>query len=72
MLAEAGYPNGFETQIETAATYPDMVETAQGFKQLKAIGINAKINQLEWGNYIETEIQGHELDGRPQHFWCRC
>ncbi|RNB84026.1 ABC transporter substrate-binding protein [Brevibacillus nitrificans] len=55
LLAEAGFPNGFETQIETAATYPDMVETAQVVQQqLKAIGINAKINQLEWGNYIEV------------------
>ncbi|WNC16385.1 ABC transporter substrate-binding protein [Brevibacillus brevis] len=55
LLAEAGFPNGFDTQIETAATYPDMVETAQVIQQqLKAIGINAKINQLEWGNYIET------------------
>lgn len=55
LLAEAGFPNGFETQIETAATYPDMVETAQVIQQqLKAIGINAKINQLEWGNYIEV------------------
>ncbi|UIO43947.1 ABC transporter substrate-binding protein [Brevibacillus brevis] len=55
LLVEAGYPNGFETQIETAATYPDMVETAQVIQQqLKAIGINAKINQLEWGNYIDT------------------
>lgn len=55
LLAEAGYPNGFETQIDTAATYPDMVETAQVLQQqLKAIGINAKINQLEWGNYIDV------------------
>ncbi|MBO8163948.1 MAG: ABC transporter substrate-binding protein [Brevibacillus sp.] len=55
LLAEAGYPNGFETVIETASTYPDMVETAQMLQQqLQAIGIKAKINQLEWGNYIET------------------
>jgi len=55
LLAEAGFPNGFDTEIETAATYPDMIETAQVIQQqLKAIGINAKINQLEWGNYIEV------------------
>ncbi|CAM5795206.1 MULTISPECIES: ABC transporter substrate-binding protein [Brevibacillus] len=55
LLAEAGYPNGFDTVIETASTYPDMVESAQIIQQhLKAIGINAKINQLEWGNYIDT------------------
>lgn len=55
LLAEAGYANGFETVIDTAATYPDMVETAIILQQqLKAIGINAKINQLEWGNYIDV------------------
>lgn len=55
LLAEAGYPNGFETQIDTAATYPDMIETAQVIQQqLLGIGINAKINQLEWGNYIDV------------------
>jgi peptide/nickel transport system substrate-binding protein len=55
LLAEAGYPNGFETVLETAATYPDMAESAQVLQQqLKAIGINAKINQLEWAKYIET------------------
>ncbi len=55
LLAEAGYPNGFNTVIETASTYPDMIETAQVLQQqLKAVGINAEINQLEWGNYIKT------------------
>ncbi|WP_019122340.1 ABC transporter substrate-binding protein [Brevibacillus massiliensis] len=55
LLAEAGLPNGFNTVIETASTYPDMIETAQVLQQqLKAVGINAEIKQLEWGNYIET------------------
>ncbi|GAA4725325.1 ABC transporter substrate-binding protein [Brevibacillus fulvus] len=55
LLAEAGYPNGFDTVIETASTYPDMIESAQVLQQqLKAIGINAEIKQLEWANYIET------------------
>ncbi|NRF94413.1 ABC transporter substrate-binding protein [Paenibacillus frigoriresistens] len=55
LLADAGYPNGFDTVIETASTYPDMVDTAQVLQQqLKAVGINVKINQLEWGNYVKT------------------
>ncbi|WP_126424957.1 ABC transporter substrate-binding protein [Brevibacillus marinus] len=54
LLKEAGYPNGFETVLETASTYPDMVETAQVLQQqLQQIGIKTTINQLEWGNYIE-------------------
>lgn len=55
LLADAGYAQGFDTVLETASTYPDMIETAQVLQQqLKAIGINAQINQLEWGNYINT------------------
>ncbi|MFD2616149.1 ABC transporter substrate-binding protein [Terrilactibacillus laevilacticus] len=55
LLKEAGYPNGFSTVIQTASTYPDMVDTAQVLQQqLKKIGINAKIEQLEWGKYIEV------------------
>ncbi|MFC4620294.1 ABC transporter substrate-binding protein [Camelliibacillus cellulosilyticus] len=54
LLKEAGYPDGFDTVIQTASTYPDMVETAQVLQQqLKAIGIKAQIQQLEWGNYIK-------------------
>jgi peptide/nickel transport system substrate-binding protein len=55
LLAEAGFPNGFDTVIETASTYPDMVDTAQVLQQqLKTVGVNAKINQLEWGTYVKT------------------
>lgn len=55
LLKEAGYEKGFDTVIQTASTYPDMVESAQVIQQqLKAIGINAKIEQLEWAKYIET------------------
>ncbi|NOU95711.1 ABC transporter substrate-binding protein [Paenibacillus sp. LMG 31456] len=55
LLKDAGYEKGFETVIQTASTYPDMIESAQVIQQqLKAIGINAKIEQLEWAKYIET------------------
>ncbi|PLS16138.1 ABC transporter substrate-binding protein [Bacillus sp. M6-12] len=54
LLAEAGYPDGFDTTIYTASTYPDMIDSAQVIQeQLKAIGVNAQIKQLEWGAYIE-------------------
>jgi peptide/nickel transport system substrate-binding protein len=54
LLAEAGYPDGFDTTIYTASTYPDMIDTAQVLQeQLKAIGVKAEIKQLEWGAYID-------------------
>lgn len=55
LLAEAGYPDGFEIVITTASTYPDMVDTAQLLQQQwKEIGVKATIKQIEWGDYIDT------------------
>jgi peptide/nickel transport system substrate-binding protein len=55
LLKEAGYEKGFDTVLQSASTYPDYTESAQVIQQqLKAIGINAKIEQLEWAKYIET------------------
>ncbi|RXT04297.1 ABC transporter substrate-binding protein [Ammoniphilus sp. CFH 90114] len=54
LLKEAGLADGFKTTLYTASTYPDMIESAQVIQQqLKAIGIDAQINQLEWAAYIE-------------------
>ncbi|MFZ3577650.1 ABC transporter substrate-binding protein [Virgibacillus sp. DJP39] len=55
LLAEAGFPDGFKTEITTASTYADMVDTAQLLQQQwKEIGVDATINQIEWGEYIDT------------------
>lgn len=54
LLKEAGFADGFDTVIYTASTYPDMIDSAQVIQeQLKAVGINAEIKQLEWGAYID-------------------
>ncbi|WP_202080481.1 ABC transporter substrate-binding protein [Caldalkalibacillus salinus] len=62
-LDEAGYGAGFDTTISTASTYPDMIETAQVLQQqLEVIGINAQIEQLEWGQYIDAwSNRDHEM-----------
>ncbi|PKR77957.1 ABC transporter substrate-binding protein [Halalkalibacillus sediminis] len=57
LLEEAGYPDGFEITITTASTYSDMVDTAQVLQQQwKEIGVDAEINQIEWGEYIDTWV----------------
>lgn len=54
LLADAGYPDGFDITITTASSYADMVDTAQLLQQQwKQIGINAEIQQVEWGEYID-------------------
>ena len=55
LLAEAGYPNGFKTVINTTTRYPKGVEIAEALsEQLKAVGIEAEVKVWEWPSLIET------------------
>lgn len=55
LLAEAGYPNGFQTTIKTAGTYQYMVDTAVAIQaQLAEVGVIADIELVEWGQYIDA------------------
>lgn len=60
LLAEAGYPDGFDLQINVASSYTLHVNTCQIIvEQLKQAGINATINQVEWSTWLEeTYRQG--------------
>ncbi|MDR2106780.1 MAG: ABC transporter substrate-binding protein [Coriobacteriales bacterium] len=54
LLAEAGYPNGFELEIAVPSNYQVHVDTAQVIvEQLKAVGINATIRQMDWPTWLE-------------------
>jgi peptide/nickel transport system substrate-binding protein len=60
LLAEAGYPNGFQATV-SFATYGSniMVDSLQLLlKYLKDIGIEAKPIQQEYGAYISTTFYG--------------
>ncbi len=60
LLAEAGYPNGFKTTIETTAGYgPDWMDAVQvGLRNLKAAGIDAELKLKEYGAYISSTLLG--------------
>lgn len=45
LLAEAGYPNGFEMGIDVEPTLKEMAEALAG--QLGAVGVKAKVNVME-------------------------
>jgi peptide/nickel transport system substrate-binding protein len=50
LLAQAGYPDGFDTRITTTPRYNMGVELAQAVAaQLSKVGIRAEIEVLEWG-----------------------
>ena len=55
LLAEAGYPNGFETEI-VSYVLPQWEGAVQNY--LKAVGITARINHLQVGAAIKMTIEG--------------
>lgn len=56
LLAEAGYPNGFEMELMPTSTYQDTVRQAQVLQaQLAAVGITTTINAPEWAEWLELE-----------------
>lgn len=55
LLAEAGYPKGFATEITVDSSYSDYIAMAQKMQQqLAQVGITAKIKQLEEGQYVDA------------------
>ena len=65
LLEEAGYPDGFDTKIVTTDHYAKGTQLAEVIShQLKEIGINAKIEVLEWSAFLSmiNGITEEELD----------
>ena len=55
MLAEAGYPDGFDLTITVPSNYQPHMDTAQVVaEQLRAIGVNVTIDPVEWASWIEN------------------
>jgi peptide/nickel transport system substrate-binding protein len=53
LLADAGYPNGFEATFKVAPQYYYTVRSAEiVVNQLAKVGIKAKIQQIEWGQWL--------------------
>ncbi|GED69918.1 diguanylate phosphodiesterase [Brevibacillus reuszeri] len=54
LLKEAGYEKGFKLAITVPSNYSFHVDTAQVIaEQLKAVGIEAEIKQIEWSSWLE-------------------
>jgi len=60
LLAEAGYPKGFKTQLVATGGYGhDMIDAVQlVLRYLKEVGIEAELKLQEYGAYMATTIQG--------------
>jgi peptide/nickel transport system substrate-binding protein len=53
LLADAGYPNGFETVLKVAPQYYYTVRTGEIIAgHLAKVGVRVRIEQIEWGQWI--------------------
>ena len=63
LLAEAGYPNGFEAVLRVAPQYYYTVRTGEVLAaQLQKIGVRIKIEQVEWGQWLSRVWKDAEYD----------
>ena len=59
LLADAGYPNGFDMTITVASNNKPHVDTAEVVaQQLRAIGVNVIIQQVEWQTWYDETYKG--------------
>jgi peptide/nickel transport system substrate-binding protein len=65
LLAEAGYPNGFNTKLTSTAVYQDQMVVIQDM--LRQVGINAELDFPDAGRL--TEIQTHGWEGMLGFNW---
>jgi peptide/nickel transport system substrate-binding protein len=53
LLAEAGYPNGFETVLKVSPQYNYTVRSGEIIvDQLQKVGVRVRLEQIEWGQWI--------------------
>ena len=63
LLAEAGYPNGFDTVLKVAPQYYYTVRTGEIVtNQLAKVGVRVKIEQIEWGQWLSRVWKEAEYD----------
>ena len=63
LLTEAGYPDGFSFTIKVPSNYAQHVDTAQVIaQQLKAIGVNASIELIEWDSWLSDVYAAHDYE----------
>jgi peptide/nickel transport system substrate-binding protein len=54
LLAEAGYPNGFETVLKVSPQYYYTVRSGEIISaQLAKVGVKVKIEQIEWSQWLD-------------------
>ena len=61
LLAEAGYPDGFDLTITVPSNYQPHMDTAQVVaEQFRAIGVNVTIEPVEWASWLNDVYMGRQ------------
>ena len=62
LLAEAGYPDGFDMTITVPSNYKPHMDTAEVLvQQLAEIGVNATIEPIEWESWVSDVYAGRQF-----------
>ena len=62
LLAEAGYPDGFEMTITVPSNYKPHMDTAEVLvQQLAAVGVKATIQPIEWESWVSDVYVGRKF-----------
>ena len=62
LLTQAGYPDGFDMTITVPSNYQPHMDTATVLvEQLKAVGINATIQPVEWESWVNDTYVGRQF-----------
>ena len=62
VLAQAGYPDGFDMTISVPNNYQPHMDTAEVVaEQLREAGINVTIQPVEWSTWLDTIYNGRQF-----------
>ena len=63
LLAEAGYPNGFESVLRVSPQYQYTVRSGEVIvDNLRKVGVNVKIEQIEWAQWLARVFREADYD----------
>jgi len=62
LLAQAGYPDGFEAEIKIPSAYYARRSGEIIAAQLRAVGIDAKIQYMEWAQWLDQVLGNRNYD----------
>ena len=63
LLAEAGYPSGFDAVLKVAPQYPYTVRTGEVIaQQLAKVGVRVRLEQVEWGQWLDRVYKQADYD----------